>query len=262
LVKAGKAGPKYELPGLWFNASEVYALLTMQHLISNLEPGILAPQLKQLNDRLRSLLDTSDHSAEEVEKRIRILHVANRGLPSGHFEVVAKALLVRKRVAIRYFGRANGEMSERTVSPQRLVHYRDNWYLDAWCHWREDLRSFSMDCIRHADLQAEKAISVPESDLDEVLGSGYGIFSGRKVTWAKLRFSSQAARWVSSEQWHPKQKAVTEPDGCYVLDLPYSDDRELIGDILRHGQNVEVLAPSKLRERVATALASAARQYG
>jgi predicted DNA-binding transcriptional regulator YafY len=37
--------------------------------------------------------------------------------------------------------------TEREVSPQRLVHYRDNWYLDAWCHLREDVRSFSIDAI-------------------------------------------------------------------------------------------------------------------
>ena len=201
LVKAGKTGPKYELPGLWFNASEVYALLTMQHLTSNLEPGILAPQLKQLNTRLKSLLDSTAHSAEEVERRIRILHVANRSLPAENFEIVAKALLSRKRIAIRYFGRVNGTESDRVVSPQRLVHYRDNWYLDGWCHLRDDLRSFSVDCIRRADLLQDRAVTVAEGELDEVLGSGYGIFSGRKVTWAKLRFSPVAARWVSSETW-------------------------------------------------------------
>ncbi len=261
LVRAGKTGPKYELPGLWFNAGEVYALLTMQHLISNLEPGILAPQLRQLNSRLRSLLDSSDHSVEEVERRIRILHVANRRFPAMYFEPVAKALLNRKRISIRYFARANGETSERTVSPQRMVHYRDNWYLDAWCHLRNDLRSFSMDGIRHAEMQADRATAVPERELDEVLGSGYGIFSGRKVSWARLRFTPRAARWVSTEQWHPKQKGRTEADGSYVLELPYSDDRELIGDILRHGPDVEVLEPGELRRKVAQALKQALGNY-
>ena len=31
--------PAYELPGLWFNQSELYALLTMQQLLADLEPG-------------------------------------------------------------------------------------------------------------------------------------------------------------------------------------------------------------------------------
>lgn len=261
LVKSGKTGPQYELPGLWFNASEIYALLSIQHLIGNLDPGILAPQLKTLNSRLRSMLESADHSAEEIEKRIKILHVANRGLPAGYFETIAKALLSRKRLAIRYFGRADGKESERVVSPQRLVHYRDNWYLDAWCHLRDDLRSFSVDCIRQALITTDKAITVPEKDLNDVLGSGYGIFSGKKVTWAKLRFTPMAARWVSAEQWHPQQKSSTGNDGSYVLEFPYSDDRELLGDILRHGPNVEVLCPEGLREKVASAHAAAAKNY-
>jgi hypothetical protein len=45
------------------------------------------------------------------------------------------------------------------------------------------------------------------------------------------------------------------------LEVPYTDDRELVGDILRHGAEVEVLAPRVLRERVSDALQAAARQY-
>ena len=46
-----------------------------------------------------------------------------------------------------------------------------------------------------------------------------------------------------------------------MLEFPYSDDRELIGDILRHGVAVEVLAPAGLREKVAAAHAAAAKRY-
>ena len=88
------------------------------------------------------------------------------------------------------------------------MHYRENWYLDAWCHMRNGLRSFSMDCVRDAEMRPAKAIDVPEAELDAVLGSGYGIFSGREVTWAKLRFSPVAARWVAAESWHPKQRST------------------------------------------------------
>lgn len=126
---------------------------------------------------------------------------------------------------------------------------------------RKGLRSFSIDRVREAEIRPAQAIAVAETELDEVLGSGYGIFSGRDVTWAKLRFSPTAARWVAAETWHPKQKTTIESGGSYVLELPYSDDRELLRDILKHGADVEVLAPASLRSKLKAELASAAKRY-
>ncbi len=59
---------------------------------------------------------------------------------------------------------------EREVSPQRLVHYRGNWYLDAWCHLREDLRAFSVDAIDRVEILDRRAKDVADKRLDEVLG--------------------------------------------------------------------------------------------
>ncbi|MDP1897989.1 MAG: WYL domain-containing protein [Sulfurimicrobium sp.] len=47
-----------------------------------------------------------------------------------------------------------------------------------------------------------------------------------------------------------------------MLEIPYSDDRELVMDILKYGPDVEVLAPDTLRERVKKLLKSAFSQYG
>src|SRR5690606_30689517 len=130
-----------------------------------------------------------------------------------------------------------------------------------WCHLREDVRSFAIDAIQQAALVDKKSKNVPDKELDEVLGSGYGIFSGKATQWAKLRFTASRARWVGAEQWHPKQKGAYEADGSYVLEVPYSDDRELIGDILRHGPEVEVLGPPALRRAVREQLNAALKRY-
>lgn len=256
-----KDGPRYELPGLWFNASEVFALLTMQHLLVRIEPGLLGPQVKPLNDRLKALLERGDHSLNEIERRIRILHMGSRRAHLKHFALAARAVLKRRRIHIKYLVRSRGEETDRDVSPQRLVHYRDNWYLDGWCHLRKDIRSFSVDAIQRATLLNVRAKNVRESELDAVLGSGYGIFSGKDVTWATLRFAPEPARRVSIESWHPKQRGRLEKDGTYVLELPYSDDRELVMDILKYGPDVEVLHPAGLRTRVQDLLLRAARNY-
>jgi predicted DNA-binding transcriptional regulator YafY len=243
-------GPKYELPGLWFNAEEAQALLTMEHLIEELEPSLLGPHLAPLKTRLAALLSTGDHAVDEVRRRIRVIPFGARRHESKHFALIAAAVLGRRRLRLTYFNRTRDETTEREVSPQRLVYYRANWYLDAWCHLRDDLRSFSLDAVKAAEPVAVKAKDVPDADLDAVLASGYGIFSGKKVQWATLRFSPERARYIAVEQWHPKQRARWEKDGRYVLEVPFSSEKELVMDILKYGAEVEVLAPDALRKEV------------
>ena len=72
----------------------------------------------------------------------------------------------RGRVRIRYYSRARDQETDRLVSPQRLVHYRDNWYLDAWCHAKNGLRSFALDAILDAVGVEEAAFQVPDEELD------------------------------------------------------------------------------------------------
>lgn len=242
--------PKYALPGLWFNASEVHALLTMEHLLSNLQPGFLGPHIEPLRVRIRMLLDSGDHSAEEVSKRIRVLHMAARPFNPAHFETLSTGLLGRHRLRIHHYNRRTDETVQREVSPLRLIYYRDNWYLDAWCHLRNGLRSFSVDVIKKAELLNKKARNVADWHLDEVLGAGYGIFSGKKTRKAVLRFTPARARWVSAEEWHPEQESRFDEQGHYVLTVPYSDDTELMMDILRYGSDVEVLRPKDLRKKI------------
>lgn len=257
-----KAGPKYELPGLWFSAREIHALLTMQHLLANLGGGgLLGEQVIPLQQRLRSLLGSADSSADEVGKRVRILNPAQRHLPIEHFAELGSALLKRKRVLITYYARTENDETRREVSPQRMVYYKGNWYLDAWCHLRDALRSFSMECIRRVETLATPARNIASGRLDAQLGAGYGIFSGDELQWAELLFSAERARWVAGEQWHPSQEGRYEADGRYYLKLPFTDDRELIMDILRHGSQVQVLAPVALRDRVRQELSLALAGY-
>ncbi|MFA7268989.1 MAG: YafY family protein [Sterolibacterium sp.] len=252
---------KHELPGLWFNASEIHALLMMQNLLEEVQPGLLGPHITPLQTRLKSLLGCQDDAPEEVAKRIRILHAAKRHADLKYFDLIASTLLKRRRLFIRHYNRGTNRETEREVSPQRLIYYRDNWYLDAWCHLRKEVRSFAVDAIRRAEQIDRKAREIPKRDMDAVLGAGYGIFSGASVTWAKLRFTPQHARWVSAEQWHPQQQSRLEPDGHYLLELPYSNPTELVMDILRHGAGVEVLEPAALRDAVKQELDAARAVY-
>ena len=250
-----------ELPGLWFNQEELLALVTIQQLLEQLEPGLLGPKLKPLKERLGQLMTKHGLSSQDVARRIRIMHAGKRVVQAKAFEAVAAATLARQRLKIWHFSRQNGQTTEREVSPQRLVHYRDNWYLDAWCHLRDDLRSFSIDAIPRLEILGTAAKEVSDKTIEETVGAGYGIFNGVPKAWVTLKFTPERARWVDKETWHPQQEAHTEPDGSLMLTFPYSDDRELVGDILRFGADVEVVGPAGLRSKVQKQFLAAAARY-
>ncbi len=256
-----KGNPGFSLPGLWFNASEVHALLTMDHLLSNLQPGLLGPHIEPLRQRIHALLEHGDHSAEEIATRIHISQLAERPVDGDVFEAISSALLSRKRIILQHYHRGKDTTVEREVSPQRLVYYRDNWYLDAWCHLRKGLRSFGVDAINDAEKTDKKAKNVSEKKLNEVYRAGYGIFAGKSTHKAVLRFTKERARWVSREIWHSEQESYFDEEGRYVLTIPYSNDTELMMDIMRYGAGMEVLSPSGLREKVKVSHERAAGQY-
>lgn len=249
---AQAVGPAYALPGLWFNEREIHALLTMQHLLSNLgADGILQDHIGPLMARLNALLGTANDPADAVRQKVLIASVGRRPLPMAHFQQLGKALLKGRRVRLAYAARSTAEVTEREVSPVRLVHYRENWYLDAWCHLRQELRNFSVDRIAAVHVLDVAAKVVSRKRVENALGPGYGIFAQGKLQWATLRFSAYRARWVANEQWHPDQKGQMGTDGRYTLRVPYVDHRELMMDVLRFGADCEVVAPTDLRARVA-----------
>jgi len=251
----------WQLPGLWFSAEELVALLTMDRLLAELGPGVLSEVIGPFRKRIRELLASGEHSAQDVASRIRVLAMGARAIEPAHFRTIATALLSRRRLRIRHSRRQDGDVLEREISPQRLVHYRDNWYVDAFCHKRQALRTFAVDAIEQATVLDKDAKAVGEDALDRHFASGYGIFAGAETQEAVLLFNATRARWVSRETWHPKQDGKLQLDGTYLLKFPYAREPELVMDVLKYGADVEVLAPESLRKAVAAQLSAAARHY-
>lgn len=253
---------KIEMPGLWFSEKEATALVLMQHLLSSLDQGgLIGPHIEPLTAIIDGILGQSETTAKELRKRIKVLGKGTRKSSIDNFSEIGAALLKRNRLEISYYAKGKNELTEREISPQRLIFYRENWYLDAYCHLREGLRSFAVDGIRKAILSNKKAQEISERDCQEHFSESYGIFSGKATQRAKLRFTPEHARWVSGVNWHGQQVGSFDRNGYYTLEFDYNQDPELIMDILRHGSGVEVLAPLTLKNRVKEELKKAIDLY-
>jgi proteasome accessory factor C len=246
-----QADKPYQLPGLWFSAEELNGLLICHQILQNISPGILSQQIAQLQQRINHLFKLHPHAPADISQKIKILSIGRRLKDDAQFKKIASALFNGKQLDIEYTARGqNAAQTRRAVSPQQLVYYRDNWYLAAYCHVREQLRVFAADNVGLAKMLEQNAVTVEPEQLEQFLTASYGIFSGTAEHTAVLEFSQARAKWVADECWHPDQQGQWLDNGNYQLSIPFNDSRELIMDILKHGAEVEVKAPDFLIEQV------------
>ncbi|MFC7411853.1 helix-turn-helix transcriptional regulator [Hydrogenophaga atypica] len=224
--------------------------------------GLLTPHIQPLLERIRTLMGSGHGDAEQVAARVKLINAnQHRTTDPVAFEVVGNSLMLRKRLRFSYEGRHRNEVTQRIVSPQRLSYYRENWYLDAWCHDKNALRKFALDAMNQPVMTEETAHELSLDLVNRTLAEGYGVYFGGQTQTARLRFNVTAARWVRHERWHPEQAMTELADGGIEMSFPYSDSTELVMDVLRHGDNVEILEPPALRQALIERVAAMQKLY-
>jgi len=244
-----------ELPSHLFTTQEVNALLLIEQIINDLEPGFLEDDTESLKQHLAVIRQKFSGKQKLEGERIRMINIGKRQGNIKHLTNATQAVLQGKQINIDYDSRSGGLSAKsiintRRLSPQRLTHYRDNWYLDAWCHQKEALRTFALDRISTLHLHNIRAKIISDETLNQHYTPSFGIFGGQAEHIAILKFTPHRSQWVAEEVWHHQQKGLWLDDGCYQLEIPYGNDTELIGDILKYGDQVEVIAPQMLRDKV------------
>jgi len=255
------SGEIFELPGLWFNESELHALLVAQQLLIDVQPGLFKAHLDPLLSKINKILENSHKHPEKIAHKVNILHQAHRPTNEKIFQQLATGLLDGKQISIVFYNRAKDQTDSRNISPLKLVYYRDNWYLDAWCHKAEGFRQFSVTNIKRAVLLKTPSRTFSDKQLEDHFASAYGIFSGKANKIAVLQFNEYRARWVSDENWHPQQASKWLTNGDYELRIPYRHHQELIMDILKYGSDVTVTSPPALVTLVREEILKNIRNY-
>ncbi len=251
---------KREIPGFWFDESELLALAFACRLLEELDPHQqLAPRLRLVIERLTASLPKDAWQGDWMD-RIRLFMPGRREVSSQIFDAASAAVLQRRRLRIRYFTRSRDVRSDREVSPQRLI-FQKAWYLDAHCHKVNALRRFSLDAIESATVLDESTFDIDLARLEQMFDGTYGAFAGEPTRWATLLFSPVAARWVAQETWHPLQRSRTMADGRLELLVPYRETTELVMDVLRHGDQVEVVGDDDLVRAIRERVRALSRRY-
>jgi hypothetical protein len=242
-----KASSPKDLSGFFFSKDEILVFSAIQYILTQFDPNLFNSKLKPLNAKIEFLMNDIGLNEADVMSRIKFLHSRKRKINYEIFESLVKATFNKKRVSINYLGSDNSISNDRVISPQQIVYYKDNWYIDAWCHFRNDVRTFSVDAINMCTQREDASIELNISEIQKIFRIDYGIFIGKEKQWAKIKFNTKNISWIIREEWHPDQKTYFDVHGWFFLELPYSDSREILSEILKFGNNAIVIQPEELR---------------
>jgi predicted DNA-binding transcriptional regulator YafY len=171
-------------------------------------------------------------------------------------ELLNRALIEQRKVHMLYeTGSRGGDPNERVIHPYHVLPYVRSWQLVAYCESRQQPRTFKMDRIQHATLLPDHYRLPDDFSLESYMGHTWGLMRGAAgdPQPVHLRFTPEAGRWVSEEQWHPSQRPEEQPDGSLHFHLHIAITPEFVAWLLYYGDQLQVLAPPDLRQHLADA---------
>lgn len=238
---------EFDIPIRILAASDWQQIVTVINVLGDLNRRHQSLGFKTVQQTLHRLLEQHNVDPDHVTRRVKVIGRQYRPLDSHIVEPIADSVFKRKRSLLKYSS-AHQELTDREVSPQRLILYREQWYLDAWCHQRNAMRTFALARINSVLVLPQGALELSDDELDIHSHRQYGLLSGDTSKIAEILFYQSAATRVSQQQWHPQAEGHWR-DGAYYLRLPYVSDGELLGDLLAMAPDVKVLQPLELRQR-------------
>jgi predicted DNA-binding transcriptional regulator YafY len=253
----------YELPPVWFNEDELLSLCLALRLASTLPDQILKNSLQTLLEKFLAFrfLD-SPPSLAEIREKISVKNVEYYRVKGEVFHEVMDSLFRSKPIKISYYSPHKRELTERIVQPLHLLCYMGSWHLIAFCTLKEGLRNFALSRIRTLD-PANGVIHLPPRlpSIKEYVRKNFGLMSGGESVEVCLKFTARVAEWISEQVWYAGQQIQENEDGSICLKFPVADFREVRGEILKYGANVEVLSPLKLRDEIKNEIEKMRRVY-
>ncbi len=253
--------PAFQLPILSLNEQELLALLVSKKLLTDAAAGPLSDELGHIVEKLGAVLAGNVPGHADPEQAFSFRSSEFTAAEPLLFGCVSNALLLSRLLTFNYYSPAGHQLTTRMVEPHHLVNYMGTWHLIAFCRLRQDWRDFLLSRISECRVSEEEFVPHPEAAWKPLLTDTFGIFQNRESFPVVLRFSPLRSRWIRGQIWHRDQKAEEMPDGSLQLTIPVSHEAEIIMEILKHGSQVEVLAPKWLRKKVGAEIEKMQRNY-
>ena len=250
-------------PTLQITEGELFALLVAEKALQQYRGTTFErPLLSAFKKMAASLPDTISLNLADWEQTISFRTSAEPILNLEHFDVLAKATARRSQLQLTYRKPGRRETEERVVDPYHLANINGEWFLFAWCHLRNDIRTFAPARIQAAKLTGKTFVRPQKFSLKKRLRDSFGVQSGQGRYEVVIQFNELVADYIREKKWHESQQLSELPDGGVELRLTLSSLSEIERWILGWAGNARVLQPPALIENVKKSAQDILRNFG
>ena len=252
----------YQLPPLMLSARQAATLLIGTEFMKLQSDASLRKEADSVAMKIRSVLPREvQEYIDRLNERTVLdpywLHGIKSDEEEGRWYDLSEAVAHHRSVIMEYYVQSRDELTKRKVDPLGLVYYTDHWNLIAFDHLRDDIRNYRLDSIRSMFVLTERFTPPEGFDLEEHLKERGTSPKNERIV---LRFAAPVYRWarrsIPAEIEEERTRDSATDVTFYFENLDY-----VARWLLRYGQQVEVLEPDALRERVRAEALAVARQY-
>jgi len=245
--------PEFFLPPIDLNLQEALGLLLLVHKASS------QIQLPFKNSALLAALKIENNLPSKIRQycNTALQNISTKADPQAPnktldktFAQLQKAIAKKNKVSMRYHSLFDGQIIDIELCPYHLMYNRRAWYVLGLSDLHKSIRTFKLNRIKELK-STEKYFAGGESfDLYDYLGRAWSMIPEGRIYNIKLRFLPMVANNVAEVQWHSTQKVARNSDDSATIEFRVDGLREITWWILGYGDQVQVLAPKALRNKV------------
>jgi predicted DNA-binding transcriptional regulator YafY len=251
----------FSLPMVYLSSEELSALLIARKMLQDISGGSIGHEISSVIDKITNILKKHSVVANNINDTFSFQLIEYSPAPEAVFKAVLEGCLKKKCLSFTYYSPATEEKSERMMEPYHLFNYMGTWHTIGYCHLRKEIRDFALSRISEAKVLTEPFKIPANFDFKKYFLSTFGLYKGKTTKEVILRFTPEKSKWIKDQIWHKTQKVKLLKDGSFEISFPVSDFSEIKREILKHGDEVEVIKPKSLRDLIKAEAEKIAKIY-
>ena len=241
----------YHLPPIMFTKEEASAMLMAGKFVEKQADKSVAAHFSEAMLKIRAVLKSTEKEyLETLDESVTVLkHSIPREehFPNHFLTDIKKALVEKCTLHFDYYSNYNDSFSSREVEPLGLCYYGNNWHLIAYCRLRKAVRDFRTDRLMK--------LSLGDDNFDPTIHGDYRdhvseVFSGGELTEVQIKVSHKLERFLRDQKYsYGFVKQEKHTDGITMVFMVW-EVGYFARWLLMFGKEVEVVAPTQLKEEV------------